>query len=92
VPPRRQKHVEAVMATHASEPPPARIEVEFKIRPTVPQLESWHSAAQASGKDLETWTIDGLDELAAEAENLPPAENPPASAVPDAPASRAMPG
>lgn len=93
VPERRRLHVEAVMANHgkAGEPGP-RMLTEITIRPSLPQLQSWHNAAQSQGKDLETWTIDGLDQLAAEAENLPHAGGQPETASPHAPESNVMAG
>jgi len=76
VPPRRQPHVAKYMAEWL--PPSAApivitdediatfqaTQQNLVLKPTDAQFDAWNQAASAANKNLKTWAIEGLDELA----------------------------
>lgn len=84
VPERRRMHVEAVMASWQPTGSQPRLEATIVINPNISQLQAWHNAAQDQSKDLESWTVDGLDQLAEEQLSAQEQAGPTSAAAPPA--------
>ena len=69
VPERRQSHVNYIMASWAT--PAAPLGQTLILHPTTDQFKKWNVAAISGPqpKTIEQWAIEGLDQLAAEAED-----------------------